>query len=1033
MRQLSHWFLHNSVAANLLMLAIIVAGMLSLSHLRVESFPQIAPSSLVISVAYPGGTAEQIDQSVTQRIEQAIGDLTGIKQIVSESSAGFSQVHVRKTSGTDLNRLIEDVRNRVNAITNFPVQAESPQISRDEYTNLAAFVIISAPRPDQQLQPIARQVELALKKHPKIAKVSNWGARMPLIVIEPKLEQLKNYRLSLEELSARIEQMSIETRSGELKSARGRMVLRGDGYADNLQELKQLGILSSPTGSVTLGDLAHVYRDYEASGSIVRNNGESAIALLISTSQQDNLLEVSQAVKQVLGQQAERLPNDVSLSTMADMAPYIEDQLSRLADNAWQGLLIVLILLGIFLELKVAVWVAMGIPVAIAGTFAAMGFMNYSINDITLFGIILVLGILVDDAVVVGESIHEQRSKSKQALKATWRGLESVSVATVFGALTTIAAFSPMLWIDNELAKLLASFSAVVIFALIFSLIESKLILPAHLAAIRYPSTTNKQSASWFRRIQQLAQAGLNRFSQKIYSPILSKAIDNKTATLIGFFALVLLAYGFWSTGLIRSAIFPEIPGRYISANVSLEDGAPLPLQQKTLFKLEQSALQLNQQVQEQYQLQQQPISNLLIWSDGYGSIEATLEISNEALSNLPNNLLLNQWRELNGSIEGAYSSEFTADDEPAGGTSLAISAEDRQLAVLAATALSEQISRLAGAQDVRHDARGGSQQLRIELNDFGRQLGLTQRQLALFAGGAFGEREIHRLLQQGQETKVIVRYNHSQKTTTQQLLATPIFLENGESLMLGDVAKLRFEQHAEVLYRRNQEQVVNLYWRQDRSVQSPEELLVKLQPIFKDIEQRYPGVSINPDGEFEELGEVQAGFKSAMIMTLLLIYILLAVPLKSYWQPLIIMAVIPFGFAGAIFGHGIMDLPLSILSMFGMMAMTGIVINDSLVLITRFNQYYRAGMPLKQALITAGTSRLRAIFLTTITTVCGLLPLLLESAEQAQYLKPAAVSLVFGELFATGVTLVIIPTLLGVFTRRDVVKLPAKVAVFNS
>ncbi|WP_163130540.1 efflux RND transporter permease subunit [Agarivorans sp. Alg241-V36] len=1031
MRTLSHWFLHNSVAANLLMLAIIVAGLLSLKQLRVESFPQIAPSSLVISVAYPGGTAKQIDQSVTQRIEQAIADLSGIKQIVSESSAGFSQVRVRKTSGTELDRLIEDVRNRVNAIANFPVQAESPQISRDEFTNLAAFVIISAPRPDQQLQPIARQVELALKKHPKIAKVSNWGARMPLIVIEPKLEQLKNYRLSLEDLSSRIEQMSIETRSGELKSARGRMVLRGDGYADNLQELKQLGILSSPTGSVNLGDLAHVYRDYEASGSIVRNNGESAIALLISTSQQDNLLEVSQAIKQVLTQQAERLPQDVSLSTMADMAPYIEDQLSRLSNNAWQGLLIVLILLGIFLELKVAFWVAMGIPVAIAGTFAAMGFMNYSINDITLFGIILVLGILVDDAVVVGESIHEQRSKSKHPLKAAWQGLESVSVATVFGALTTIAAFSPMLWIDNELAKLLASFSAVVIFALLFSLIESKLILPAHLAAIRYRS--NRQQASWFNKLQQLAQTGLNRFSQNIYSPILSKAIDNKTATLISFFALVLLAYGFWSTGLIRSAIFPEIPGRYISANVSLEDGAPLPLQQKTLFQLEQSALQLNLQVQQQYQLDQPPIENLLIWSDGYGSVEATLEISNQALTSLPNNLLLNTWRELNGTIEGAYSSEFTADDEPAGGTSLAISAEDRQLAVLAASALSQQVSRLAGAQDVRHNARGGSQQLRIELNDFGRLLGLTQRQLALFAGGAFGEREIHRLLQQGQETKVIVRYNHSQKTTTQQLLATPIFLENGESLMLGDVATLHFEQHAEVLYRRNQEQVVNLYWRQDRSIQSPEEVLAKLQPIFKDIEQRYPGVSIKPDGEFEELGEVQAGFKSAMIMTLVLIYILLAVPLKSYWQPMIIMAVIPFGFAGAIFGHGLMGLPLSILSMFGMMAMTGIVVNDSLVLITRFNQYYRAGMPLKQALIKAGTSRVRAIFLTTITTVCGLLPLLLESAEQAQYLKPAAVSLVFGELFATGVTLVIIPTLLGVFTRRDVAKLAPKVAVFNS
>ncbi|WP_411992246.1 efflux RND transporter permease subunit [Agarivorans sp. DSG3-1] len=1034
MRWLSRWFLHNPVAANLLMLAIVVGGLLSLKHLRVESFPQIAPSSLAVTVVYPGGTAQQIDQSVTQRIEQAVSDLSGIKQIVSESSAGVSQVRIRKTSETDLNRLVEDVRNRVNAIANFPVQAERPQITRDEFTNLASFIIISGPRPDKQLQPIARQVELALKKHPNIAKVSNWGSRTPLLVIEPKLSQLKNYGLSIEALSSRIEAMSIETRSGELKSAAGRITLRGDGYAENVSQLKRLEILSTPQGSVNLADVANIYRDYESSGSIVRNNGETAIALLVSTSQQDNLLAVSEAIGEVLAEQQAILPSDISLSTMADMAPYIEDQLGRLSHNAWQGLLIVLVLLGIFLELKVAFWVAVGIPVALLGTFAAMGVMNYSINDITLFGIILVLGILVDDAVVVGESIHQQRDKLNNPLKAAWRGLESVSVATVFGALTTMAAFSPMLWIDNELAKLLASFSAVVIFALMFSLIESKLILPAHLAAIRYPSSAPKNTkTSWFAKLQHAAQASLTTFNAKLYAPVLRSAINHKTATLIGFLSLVILAYGFWSTGVIRSSAFPDIPGRYISANVSLEDGAPLPLQQKALTQLEQTGLRLNQQLQDDYQLSQAPIQNLLIWSDGYGAIEATIQISQQALTQLPNNELLKRWRKLSGEIEGAYATEFSAGDEPAGGVYLAISSSDRELAIMASKALREELNSIAGVQDIYDDGRGGGQQLRIELNEFGHQLGLTQRKLALFAGGAFGEREIHRLLQQGQETKVVVRYGEAHKTTPQQLLQTNIFLDSGESVMLADVASFHYQQQPDSLYRLNREQVVNLRWRQDRSVQSPEEVLAKIAPSFSEIEQRFPGVKIKPSGEFEELGEVQAGFKEAMIMTLLAIYVLLAVPLKSYWQPLIIMMVIPFGFAGAIFGHGMMNLPLSILSMFGMMAMTGIVVNDSLVLITRFNQFYRGGMPLKQALVEAGTSRLRAIFLTTITTVCGLLPLLLESSEQAQYLKPAAVSLVFGELFATGVTLVIIPVLLAVFTRKEQLTLPPKTVVFNS
>ncbi len=1021
MSWMTKWFINNPVAANLLMMAIVISGVLAFGQLRVESFPQIAPSSISITVAYPGGTAQQIDESVTQRIEESISGIAGIKQITSQSSAGMSRVVVRKTSSTDLDKLLDDIRNQVNAINGFPVQAERPQVVRNEFTNLAAFVVVSGPRTDDELQPIAKQLEQALKKNPQISKVSNWGTRTPQLVIEPDPDQLKALGLSLEELAGLVEQRSLESRSGELISDKGRMVIRGDGYADDLQKLNQLVVISGSNGKIHLGDIAKLTRGYQYSGSIVRNNGSNAIALLVSTSQTDNLLKVSEAISETLDAQRAILPSDIELNTMADMAPYIEEQLFRLSENAWQGLLIVLILLGMFLEIRLAFWVAMGIPIALTGTLAAMQLFNYSINDITLFGFILVLGVLVDDAVVVGEAIHEKRTRSAgyssnvNGKTAAWQGVHSVSVATVFGVLTTIAAFSPMLWINNELAKVLAGFSAVVIFALIFSLIESKFILPSHLAQL----SVKKPSTSIFAKVQNAAQGGLQWFNLNIYKPVLEFALGYKVASLLGFVAVISLAYGMWSNGAIRSALFPEIPGRYITAVIELEDGAPLPLQRQALLQVEQAMTQVEKGLMEDYPLQEKPVVNLLAWSDGYGEVEVTAELTNESLSLLPGNLLLKRWRESTGQIEGANSVKFSAAEEPAGGTFLTISSNDRELASRVSEQLADTLASLKGVSDVYDDGQDGLPQVRLVLNQYGQQLGLTQATLAQLAGEAFGEREVHRLLENGQETKVLLQYPRDERRTLAQLQQAIIMLPNGGSVMMGDIAEFRHEQEPQVVYRRDREQVINLYWKQNRDLQSPEKTREQLEDTIESLHLQYPSVTIKAGGEFEEIGEVSDGFKSAMILTLLMIYILLAVPLKSYWQPMIIMAVIPFGFAGAIFGHYLMDLPISILSMFGMMAMTGIVINDSLVLITRFNAEYRQGVPLQKALVIAGTSRFRAIFLTTITTVCGLLPLLSETAEQAQYLKPAAVSLVFGELFATAVTLILIPVLLGLFCRK--------------
>ena len=1021
MKWLTRWFLDNPVAANLLMVTIVAMGALSLTTLRVESFPQIPPTSLVVSVSYPGGTASQVDEGITQRIEEAISDLAGIKQITSQSSAGLSTVNVKKRTDTNLERLIEDVRNRVNSIIGFPELAENPQIYRDEFSNLAAYVVISGERSDDELQPIARQLEIALKKHPAISAVENWGKRSSQLVVEPDPDSLRHYGISFNDLANHIRQASLETRSGKIKNGQGKLLLRGDGYADTVRKLRKIVVKTTATSEVLLEDIAQIRREYIKTDALVRNNGNNAIALLVSTSRKDNLLRVSKAIEEVLQQQRDLLPNDIYLDTMADMAPYVEDQLARLGNNAWQGLLIVVVLLGLFLNLKLAFWVGIGIPVSIAGTLGVMGLptLDYSINDITLFGLILVLGILVDDAVVVGENIHQARAKYPNPKQAAIKGVEAVSVATVFGVLTTIAAFSPMLWIENELAKVLAGFSAVVILALMFSLVESKFILPAHLS-----SPSEGEPKRWlsrkFKLMQQVCDRQLQRFTYNIYKPMLGYAIRYRYASLLGFISTLVLAYGLWFSGNIKSSLFPEIPGRYLSANISLEDGAPYELLALHAQQLESAATSLSQKVRSEFTLEDDPISNLLIATNGNTNTEATVELTPEALSRLPNNYLLEAWKEASGRFEGAYAVKFSAADDWSGGTAISIRAPERKVAKQAAEALRRQLSTIPGVNDVYDNGQTGLPQLRFTLNRYGKHLGLTQSDLANIISGAFGQYDIHRLLHQGEETKVVLQFSDAKRRSLQSVLDSPVFLPSGQYLTLGDIANAAYEQEPHTLYRRNRNEVITVYWRQDRSVQAPEAVWKTVQQdILPKLNKQYPSVTVKAVGEFEEIEEVQGGFKKAMVLTLLLIYTLLAIPLKSYWQPLIIMAVIPFGFAGAIFGHAIMDLPISVLSLFGMMAMTGVVVNDSLILITRFNSNYRQGMPRHEALINTGTSRVRAIFLTTVTTVCGLLPLLSETSEQAQYLKPAAVSLVFGELFATGVTLLLIPVLLRIFTRR--------------
>lgn len=1018
MQWLTRWFLDNPIAANLLMALVLVSGYLSVQHIRVESFPQIEATELTISVVYPGGTAEQIDENITQRIENAISGVPGIKTVMSASYAGYAEITVRKSTNTELDKLIDQVKSQVEAIVGFPEKAERPRIIANEFGNLASFVVVYGNASEAALQKATSLIQTALKKHPDISKVTNLGKKKSQLVISPMPQQLQRYDLSFELLAQRISRWTLEYRSGELTTGSGRITLKGDDLSDSLTQLKRLPIVVNGQGTVRLQDVATLSRTFRNDHSIVRFGGKNAIALMVSTSSNDNLLNVSKATDETLENVKPFLPKNIKTSVMADMAPYITEQLDLLTGNAVQGLFIVLLILGIFLEVRLAFWVALGIPVSLAGAlwFMDLPQLNYSINDITLFGMILVLGILVDDAVVVGESIHAARKKHANPKDAAWHGVQSVTTATTFGVLTTIAAFSPMLWIENELAKIFAGFSAVVIFALIFSLIESKFILPAHLSVAAVEKSSNNRIGKHLGKLRALCQQGLSWFSDHIFAPTLSAAIKHKLTTLLAFCCVMLFAWGSLAKGIIPGVFFPEIPGRYGTAIVTMDQDASLQLSQLNAKKMENAIVATNQRLQSQFGLTQPAIVNSLVAVENGRKIEATIELSTAALQGIPSETILSTWQAQTGKIEGSYATRFSLADEPAGGTSITISASSRELATQAASELKSMLETLPGVESPFSDSQVGRKQINITLNERGTQLGLVQHDIAVLVGGAYGELELYRLLDQGEEVSVIVKYPQQQRLSVSQLKNTPVLLPNGGYVKLSEVSELTSERVPEVMYRRNRDEVVTLHWRQNRDVASPESTWRLLEsdalPLLK---QKYPGVKISPVGEFTEIAEVQSGFKKAMIITLFLIYVLLAIPLKSYFQPAIIMSVIPFGFAGALLGHALMDVSVSILSLFGMMAMTGVVINDSLVLMTRFNQLHRNGMPLNQALLEAGRSRMQAIFLTTTTTVCGLLPLLMETSETAQYLRPAAISLVFGELLATPITLILIPVLLGV------------------
>ena len=1020
MRYAIRWFIRNPVAANLAMAFILFLGLVTLNGMRIEGFPRVPPEAVSITIAFPDATSQQVDAQVTRRVERALEGLDGVRSITAHSSAETSVVVVRRRGDQELQALLEAVRRRLSQIDDLPAAARRPLIESDAFDFPALYINLHGATDPTTLQVLSERLRDALLSEPALSRLKIWGLHEREMRIEIAPHDLERLDLSLADIVRLIKANSLDFQAGSLRTAGGVIALRADDKAAFATQFATLPIVERADGTaIRLGDLAEIRDTVREGEYLFRFNGEATTGMEILVGRKENLLQISDVVHRVAERFRENLPAGVEVSIWGDSTDYISERLDLLRLSGVQGLALVILMLSLFLNLRLAFWVAMGIPVAVMGALAVTGsrWADQSLNDVTTFGLIIALGILVDDAVVVGESVFESRRRHRDPVRGTQIGVERVAVATIFGVLTTIAALFPMLLLDNPLGKVLAGFSGIVIAALVFSLIESKFILPAHLAALRIDDHRPGPPARLWGYVQDLCRAGLERVRDGVYAPLLVQAVRHRYATVLLFVALGALGIGLIGLGKIKTVFFPDVPGQIVTISLEMDARAPFALTRDNIERIRSLGEDLGDELRHDKALARSPIRTMFVVVPDAGSAQIFAELTPVAERPEVDILeIVRLWRARTGAVEGATELRFSGSEEIAGGFGFQLLSRDPAALRDAGARLRRFLGGIEGVHNIRESLTTSQPQLTLRLTPEAGSLGFDTRLLAAQIGYAFGGAEAQKIQRDGREVRVLVRNAPAARDAIDDLLASRVRSRTGQWVPLRSIAEISSGYVAGEIHRRNGRLVNTVAASIDRLRVAPEEIGQAVREQFAPMLRRHhPGVDLRPAGELEEMAEIQDGLQRALLIALVLIYVLMAVPLRSYAQPLLILAIVPFGFVGAAAGHLIMDLKLSLFSFFGMLALSGVVINDSLVMLTRYNQARQSGLAVAPALHEAGVGRFRAIFLTTATTVVGLVPLLMERSEQAQYLIPAAASLAFGELFATGLLLLLMPALIAV------------------
>ena len=1035
MRRFIAAFARNSVFANILLIGFFFSGIAAALLMVREMFPEFTIDMVTVSVAFPGADPEEVEEGICRKIEDAIDGLEGIKEYTTQANEGFGAAQIEILEDFDLEKAKDDIKNRIDAISTFPVDAERPIVSGVTLKREIILLALSGPLGERRLKEWAEEIKDEIRGLDGVSQVEITGAREYEISIEVSEERLREYGITFSQVADAVRRSSINMPGGTVRTKGEEIRLRTIGRKYWGAEFANIVVLASPEGDIiTLDRLASVKDGFTENQLISTLNGDPAILIIISKTPEEDSIAIAETVNAYVGAKQQVLPRGLSMTIWSDSSVHIEARISLLLRNGAIGLTLVFILLWMFLDLRLSFWATMGIPISLSGGLALMWFTGNTINMINLFGLIMVLGIIVDDAIVVGEAIYVARKRGDPPLQAAVNGVIEVGVPVIAAVATTIIAFVPLMFVGGVMGKFIRIMPIAVISALAISLIEALVMLPAHLSHLpdpNDPARIQRQRRNPLRRIRRGISNGLEWFVHHLYVPFLKRTLRWRYVGLCAAVAVMLLTVGLNRGGFLPFVMFPQIDGTSMTATVEFPNGTPIEATRAAVDRMEAAFQRVAAETKTK--TGKPLVENIYAIAGGalggrpgasgassrthLGSVRVEMLDSEER--GIHSRVLAKQWEKAIGPVPGAVSLTVGGDSHgPGGSRPIEIWVQGRHMPEILAAAddLIERLREFDGVSQVESDFRPGKNEVRFELKPEARTMGLTVSDLArqVYAG-FYGEQAIR--LQRGRDDiRVRVRYTTEERADLAQLDTIRIRTPQGSEVPLRSVADVSYGPGFATITRTDGTRRVVVSADVDTAKANTKEIIATLDAgYFDELKTRFRTLSFAVRGEqrdtAESLGTLFIGFPLALIG----IFVIIATIFRSYAQPFVIMFTVPFGIVGAMLGHLLMGKAVSMLSMFGIVALSGVVVNDAIVLIECINNFIADGVPFFEAIARGGERRFRAIFLTTLSTIGGLTPIIIETDMQAQFLIPMALAIAGGVAFATLLTLLLIPCLLGI------------------
>lgn len=999
------FFANNSVAANLMMFFIILMGIVSYATIQRQMFPSIEINYITVSANYPGASPQEIEEGILIKIEESIKDITEIEKSISRAFRNGGSVTLEIDPDKNLAEVLDKVKLRVDGIATFPAGMEPVTVSQIEFQQDVINMALVGDLPLTQLKPIARQVETELLQLKNVSLV-NLSTPDDEIAVEIQPDQLRKYNLTLSQVSDAIRRYSANISAGQLKTDSGIISVRVENQFYKGDEFRQIPVKVGNNGAkVLLGDIAEIKDQFVEGERYFQMSGANAISLSVKATKDQNMIPVAESVNRYIEERNKTLPPGVQLESIVDMTYYLNARLDMMLKNLFQGAILVALMLTLFLRFKLALWVMVGLPVCFLGAMMMMPMVGVSINIVSLFAFIMVLGIVVDDAIVIGESAYSEIERSGPGVTSVVRGAQRVATPATFGVLTTIAVFAPFTLSSGPESAFFVSIAAVSILCLIFSLIESKLILPAHLAHTHFSEVkTDGFRAKFNKRFFGFVNGPYQRF--------VTKCVEWRYAVFAVFVALLMISVGLLAGNYVRVVPTPKVPHDFPTIRIEMNDNVSDMQTISALQTIEAVITQIDKETQAN--TGQTMIRDMLVFNQGRTEGQLVVPLVDEELRPYNTFELSRRWREALPEIPGLKSINIQ-DDVNGGGNDgefgYLLFGPDIDTLNAAGRQFIAMLQQQKGLFDISSTIDPASKEVQISLKPVAYDLGLNLANIANQVGASFYGGEAQRVIRNGEEVRVMVRYPKLTREAYSSLKYTVITTPSGKEVMLGDVVDLVEKPGISYIRREGGYRSVYIWGAIDEEVVEPDAVVKSVKDeLLPQLKEQFPTVKSELGGSIEEQQAQANEQKLFFVAGMFIVYILLAVPLKSYFQPLIIMSVIPFSMVGAIWGHFSFGLDISLMSTFGLIAAAGVVINDSLVVTDFVNQMRAQGASIKEAVTKAGCARFRAITLTSITTFVGVLPIMFETSLQARFVIPMAVALGFSVLFATLVTLVLVP-----------------------